>query len=137
MTATLSGKQRITLDLQEDSVARLNAATTVQQASLESVLENLIQNHLPPVAREDRTAFDERVEQLSALSRDQLQNYADAKLMEPEQTRLSQLTARSKQGMLSEQDVQEREALLDQVEAVATTRAAATWLVQQRGDKQP
>ncbi len=127
-----SDAQEITLRLPSASIARLNAAVDSQHASPDSVVTELIDNHLPLLKREGETEFDRRVQEFSMLSEEQLQKHIEAKLTQPEQTRLSQLTAKNKQAALSEQEVQERETLLNRVEAVETMRAAAMWLLQQR-----
>lgn len=125
-----SNAQEITLRLPSASIARLNAAVDLQHASPDSVVAELIENHLPPLKEGGETEFDQRIQEFSMMGEEQLRKCTEAKLTQPEQTRLSQLTAKNKQAALSEQEVQERETLLDRVEAVATTRAAAMWLLQ-------
>lgn len=130
--STLADTQEITLHLSGDAVARLNAAVASRHDSIESVVTELIEKNLPPVKQEDSQELDSQIYELSKLSEEELLIRAEAKLTENEQARLSQLTAKSKHHTLSEQEIQDQEALLDRIAVTATTRVTALWLLQQR-----
>lgn len=124
--------QELTLRLPADLVTRLQQTATRRHQPVEQIVAEILGNSLPPLHHSVAPRMRQQIAHLARLSESELRASANAQLPEPEQARLSELLERNREEVLTTEEGEEIERLLDRVEEVATEKAAATWLQQNR-----
>src|SRR5205085_745546 len=84
---------------------------------------------LPPHSYDGESLLRRQLKSLSNKSEEGVGASANARLPEADQTRLSELLAQNREGMLTPEKTEELEALLDKVEQISMEKVAAKWLL--------
>ena len=123
--------QEITLRLPADVYARLLHTAAFRQQSPEYLAVETLDITLPDAAAQADMQLDREIARLRSLSEEQLQASTQAHLPAKDQQRLADLMEKNIEGELTKAEQAETERLLDKIEAIATERAAALWLLRE------
>lgn len=127
----VSALEKLTLHLPADLYARLRHTAAFRQQSLEAVASEVLDLTLPDAATQADMQLDREIERLRALGKEQIQASTKAQMSSADKLRLSELMEKNKEGKLTKEEEAEIEVLFDHIEAVATERAAALWLLRE------
>lgn len=132
MTAVLSEVEEVRLHLPKDIVARLTATAAERQVGMDSVVTEILADSLPSLKQNVDTEFEARIREMSSLTEAQLRECVRAEMEPQDKKRGRQLLTLNKQRPLTVKERSALDAVHKKGEDVATTRAAAIWLLQSR-----
>src|SRR5437868_2015804 len=121
--------QEFILHLPEDVIDMLRRAAQDRRETPDAIVAEALRFSLQPVRQEALGRLKSQVRQQQALSEPEIRAHLDARLTKAEEERLSQLLARNRTEGLTTEEGAEMQALFDRIEAVATEKAAAVWLL--------
>lgn len=121
--------QEFTLHLGHDLVALVQQAASERQETTDQVVADAIRFALQPVRREALRNLKQHTRQQQSETEPEVRAHLEAHLTDEEQQRLTKLQERSKEQEPIAADLHERQQLFDRIEAVATEKAAAIWLL--------
>jgi hypothetical protein len=123
--------QEFTLHLPEDVIEMLRRAARERRETPDAIVAEALRFSLQPVRQEALRRLKGHIQQ-QALSKPEVRAHLVASFTDEEQERLSQLLERNRTEALSTEEQAELQALFDRIEAVATEKAAAIWLLSGR-----
>jgi hypothetical protein len=124
--------QEFTLHLPEDVIEMLRRAAQERHETPDVIAAEALRFSLQPVRQEALRRLKGRIQQQEAQSESEIRAHLEARLTGAEQERLSQLLERNRTHPLTPEEQSEMQALFDRIEAVATEKAAAIWLLSDR-----
>jgi hypothetical protein len=124
--------REFTLHLPEDGIEMLRRAAEERRETPDAIVAEALRFSLQPVRQEALRHLKGQVLQQQAQSEPEIRAHLEARLTDAEQERLSQLLERNRSAELTAEEQAEMEALFDRIEAVATEKAAAIWLLSGR-----
>ena len=131
MTMTTAAPQEFTLHLHDDLIALVQQAASEHQESTDQVVADAIRFALQPVRREALRHLKQHIRRQQSETEPEVRRHLAARLTDEEQQRLTRLQERSKEQEPTADDIRERQQLFDRIEAVATEKAAAIWILSQ------
>ena len=127
MTTAVS--QKLTVSLNHDLIELVQQAAAEFQETPDQVVADAIWFALQPTRREAMQNLKRHIAQQQSQSKTEIRAHLNAHLTKSEQQRLTKLQERSKEQEPTAEDLKERQELFDRIEAVATEKAAAIWLL--------
>jgi len=124
--------QEFTLHLPEDVIEMLRRAARERRETPDAIVAEALRFSLQPVRQEALRRLKGHIQQQQAQSEPEMRAHLEAHLTRAEQERLSQLLERNRTQPLTAEERTEMQALFDRIEAVATEKAAAIWLLSDR-----
>jgi hypothetical protein len=124
--------QEFTLHLPEDLIEMVHRAAQERRETPDAIVAEALRFSLQPVRQEALRRLKDQIGQQQAQSEPEIREHLEARLTEGEQERLSQLLERNRTEVLTTEERAEMQALFDRIEAVATEKAAALWLLSGR-----
>jgi hypothetical protein len=124
--------QEFTLHLPEDVIEMLRRAARERRETPDAIVAEALRFSLQPVRQEALRRLKGHIQQQQALPEAEVRAHLAASLTDEEQERLSRLLERNRSDELSTEERAELQALFDRIEAVATEKAAAIWLLSGR-----
>jgi hypothetical protein len=124
---TTATTQEITLRLPLDVVSMLEQAVREQNATPDQIVAEALRVALHPVREEALQNLKSHIQRQSAESEAEVRQHLEARLGADEQDRLTQLLDRNRNDGLTTDERAELQVLFDQIEAIATEKAAAIW----------
>jgi predicted transcriptional regulator len=125
--------QAITLHLPQDLVERVRQAAQERRETPDEIVAEALRFSLQPVRQEALRRLKHQVDQQGAQPEAQIRTYLEARLTAAEQKRLSWLLERNRDEGLTAEEQAELQGLFDRIEEVATEKAAAMWLLADKG----
>lgn len=122
-------RQEVTLRLPEDVIEMLRQAAQERRETPEEIVTEALRFSLQPLRQEALRRLKSQIRQQQAQDEPEIRGHLDARLASAEQERLSQLLERNRSEGLTPEEQAEMQALFDRIEAVATEKAAAVWLL--------
>ena len=126
---TTAAPQKLTLHLNNNLMELVQQAAAELQETPDQVVADAIWFALQPVRREAMQNLKRHLRQQQSETEAEIRAHLGAHLTETEQQRLTNLQQRSKEQEPTAEDLEERQQLFDRIEAVATEKAAALWLL--------
>ena len=126
---TTAPPQKLTLHLNHDLIELVQQAATELQETPDQVVADAIWFALQPARREALQNLKRHLRQQQSQTESEIRAHLNAHLTETEQQRLTKLQERSKEQEPTAEDLEERQELFARIEAVATEKAAAMWLL--------
>jgi hypothetical protein len=130
MAATTT--QEFTFHLPEDVIEMLRQAARERRETPDAIVAEALRFSLQPLRQEALRRLKGHVREQQAQSEPEIRAHLEARLTEAEQERLSHLLERNRTQPLNSEEQAEMQALFDRIEAVATEKAAALWLLSGR-----
>jgi DNA polymerase III psi subunit len=127
VTALETGQ--ITVRLPHSVIERLLLVAEQQHQPVEGIVARIVSDSVESLTLQAEAAFEAELSRLSGQSSEHLQQSANAGISAQNQARLSRLIEKSRVSDLTPEEIAEREALLNAIEATAVTRAAARLLL--------
>jgi len=124
--------QEFTLYLPEDVIEMLRRAARDRRETPDAIVTEALRFSLQPVRQEALRRLKGQIQQHQAQSEPEIRAHLEARLSGAEQQRLSQILERNRTEELTMEEQTEMQALFDRIEAVATEKAAAIWLLSGR-----
>jgi len=124
--------QEFTLHLPEDVIEMLRRAARERSETPDAIVAEALRFSLQPVRQEALRRLKGHIQQQQAQPEPEIHAHLEARLTGAEQERLSQLLERNRTQPLTREEQAEMHALFDRIEAVATEKAAAIWLLSGR-----
>jgi predicted transcriptional regulator len=124
--------QKFTLHLPEELVEALRRAAQERCETPDAIVAEALRFSLQPVRQEALRRLKSHVREQQDQSEPEIRAHLEARLTNGEQERLSQLLERNRTEGLTTEERAEMQALFDRIEAVATEKAAAIWLLSER-----
>jgi hypothetical protein len=124
--------QEFTLQLPKDLIEMVRRAAEERRETPDAIVAEALRFSLQPVRQEALQRLKSQVDQQQAQSEPEIRAHLEARLTSAEQERLSQLLDRNRTEELTSEERTEMQALFDRIEAVATEKAAALWLLSGR-----
>ena len=124
-----AASQELTLHLGQELITLVQAAASERQETADQVVADAIRFALQPVRREALRNLKQHIRQQQSETETEVRAHLEARLTDDEQQRLTSLQERSKEQEPTTEDLHERQQLFDRIEAVATEKAAAIWLL--------
>jgi hypothetical protein len=121
--------QEFTVRLPEDVIEMLRRAAQDRRETPDAIVAEALRFSLQPVRQEALRRLKGQIQQQQAQSEREIRAHLEAHLTGAEQERLSQLLERNRTQPLTVEEQAEMQALFDRIEAVATEKAAAIWLL--------
>ena len=118
-----------TLHLPEDVIDLLRRAARERRETPDAIVAEALRFSLQPVRQEALRRLKGPIERQQAQPEPEIRAHLDAHLTGAEQERLSQLLEQNRAQSLTAEEQAEMQALFDRIEAVATEKAAAIWLL--------
>lgn len=125
--------EELTLHLPPSVVEMVRRAATELQESPDQVVAEAILFALEPVRQEALRRLKVQVRRQQSLSEADIRAHLNRGLTNSEQKRLRQLLENNRNEGLSAEQQAEMQHLFDRIEAVATEKAAAIWLLSGKG----
>jgi hypothetical protein len=124
--------QEFTLHLPEDVVELLQRAAQERRETPDAIVAEALRFSLQPLRQEALQRLNRQIRQQQTQSEPEVRAHLEARLTEAERERLSQLLEHNRtEGLTTEEQVA-MQGLFDRIEAVATEKAAAVWLLSGR-----
>lgn len=117
------------LHLPEDLIEMLRRAAQERRETPDAIVAEALRFSLQPVRQEALQRLTGQIRKQQAQSELELRAHLEARLTEEEEQRLSQLLERNRTEELTAEERAEMQAFFDRIEAVATEKAAAIWLL--------
>jgi len=127
MAATTT--QEFTFHLPQDVSEMLRRAATERHETPDQIVAEALRFSLQPVRQEALRRLKRQLRRQQSQSEQEIRAHLEARLSEAEQRRLSQLLERNRAEGLTAEEQGEMQGLFDRIEAVATEKAAAIWLL--------
>ena len=127
--AAAAAPQEFTLCLPRNVIEMLRRAAVERQESPDQIVAKALQHVLDPVRLEALQQLKHQVLRQRSQSESQVRANLDTRLASKEQQRLSQLLDRNRTDGLTMDEEAEMDRLFERIEAVATEKAAAIWLL--------
>lgn len=124
--------QEFTLHLPQDVIEMLRNAAQERRETPDAIVAEALRFSLQPVRQEALRRLKSHIQQQQALSEPEIRAHLAASLTDEDQERLSQLLQRNRTEEISTEERMELQELFDRIEAVATEKAAAIWLLSGR-----
>jgi hypothetical protein len=121
--------QEFTLRLPDDVIEMLRRAAHERRETPDAIVAEALRFSLQPVRQEALGRLKGHIQQQQVQSEAEIRAHLEAHLTGAEQDRLSQLLERNREQQLTPEEKAEMQALFDRIEAVATEKAAAIWLL--------
>ena len=121
--------QEFTLHLNDDLIKLVRQAATERQETPDQVVADALWFALQPIRREALHNLQQHIRQQQFQPEAEIRAHLDAHLTDSEQQRLTKIQERSKEQQPTAEDLYERQQLFDRIEAIATEKAAAIWLL--------
>jgi hypothetical protein len=121
--------QELTLHLPEDLVEMVRRAAQERRETPDAIVAEALRFSLQPVRQEALRRLKRHIEQQQTQPEPEIRAHLQARLTEAEQERLSWLLERNRNEELTAEERAELQTLFDRIEAVATEKAAAIWLL--------
>lgn len=121
--------QEFTFHLPEDVIVLLRRVARERRETPDAIVAEALRLSLQPVRPEALRRLKGHIQQQQAQSEPEIRAHLEAHLTGAEQDRLSQLLERNRTQQLTPEEQAEMQALFDRLEAVATEKAAAIWLL--------
>jgi hypothetical protein len=121
--------QEFTLSLPHDVVEMLRNAAAERGETPDQLVAEALRFSLHPVRQEALQRLKKQLRRQQAQSEAEIRAHLAAGLHSEEEARLSQLLERNRTVGLNAEEQTEMERLFDRIEAVATEKAAAIWLL--------
>jgi hypothetical protein len=124
--------QAFTLQLPEDLIEMVRRAAQERRETPDAIVAEALRFSLQPVRQQALRRLTDHVRRQQAQSEPEIHAHLEARLTNTEQDRLSELLERNRTDGLTMEERAEMQALFDRIEAVATEKAAAIWLLSGR-----
>ena len=121
--------QEFTLHLPEDVIEMLRRAARERRETPDAIVAEALRFSPQPVRQEALLRLKDHIQQQQAQSEPEVRAPLEVHLTGAEQERLSQLLERNRTQPLTAEEQAEVQELFDRIEAVATEKAAAIWLL--------
>jgi hypothetical protein len=130
MTATTM--KQLVLNLPQDVVDLIQHTAKERRQTFDQVVTEELRFALQPVHEEAMRRLKRHIRQQQSQPEEEIRRHLNAHLSETDQTRLAELLERSHEEGLTKEEQAELQTLFDQIEAAATEKAAAIWLLSGR-----
>ena len=127
MTTTTT--QEFTLHLPEDVVERLRQVAMERHETTDQIVERALRFSLSPVRQEALRRLQGQVRKQRLQPEADIRLHLESQISTEEQQRLSELLEQNRAAGLTPEEENEMQQLFDRIEAVATEKAAAIWLL--------
>ena len=124
--------QEVILHLPTDLIDMVRMAARERRETPDVIVAEALRFSLQPLRQEALRLLRSQVRQQQAQPQTEIRAHLRARLTEAEERRLSQLLEQNRTKGLSPEQQAEMQALFDRIEAVATEKAAALWLLSDR-----
>jgi hypothetical protein len=121
--------QEFTLHLPEELIEMLRRAARERRETPDAIVAEALWFSLQPVRQQALQRLRDQIRRQQAQSETEIRANLETHLTGTEQERLSQLLDRNRTQPLTVEEQAELQALFDRIEAVATEKAAAIWLL--------
>lgn len=121
--------KEFTLHLPQDVLEMLRTAVTDRRETPDEIITEALRFSLQPVRQDALRQLKSQIGQQQNLSEIEIRSHLESKLTVMEQERLSQLLESNRAEGLTPKEQNEMQQLFDRIEAVATEKAAAIWLL--------
>jgi hypothetical protein len=119
----------LTLHLPQNVIEMVRRVATERQESPDQIVAEALSFALDPMRQDALQRLNKQIWRQKSQSDLEIRVHLDSKLAEPEQQRLSHLLERNRTVGLGSEEQAEMQQLFDQIEKVATEKAAAIWLL--------
>ncbi len=127
--------REFTLHLPQDVIEMLGRAAAERRQTPDQIVVEALRFSLQPVRQEALRRLQSHIGQQQSQSEPQIRAHLGAALAAEEQERLSRLLERNRTEGLTAEEQAELQGLFDRIEAVATEKAAAIWLLSGRSSE--
>ena len=124
--------QEVTLHLPHTVMEMVRRAASERQESADEIVAEALRFALQPVRQEALGRLKSQVRRQQSQSEPEIRAHLDSRLTEQEQRRLSNLLERNRSEGLTPDEQTEMQRIFDRIEAVATEKAAAIWLLSKK-----
>lgn len=122
-------RSQLTIELPPDLIEMLWTAATERRETPNQIVVEALRFSLQPVRQQALQRLNEPIRRQQPQPEREVRAHLDAHLNDTEQELLSQLLERNRAGDLSEEERADLATLFARIEAVATEKAAAIWLL--------
>jgi hypothetical protein len=121
--------QELTLHLPRQVVEMIHEAATERHETPDQIVAEALWFSLHPVRQEALRRLKNSIREQQSQSEPEIRAHLESGLDEEEQQQLSKLLERNRTEGLTVEEQVEMQRLFDRIEAVATEKAAAIWLL--------
>lgn len=124
--------QEWTFQLPQEIIEMLRKAAAERKETPDQIVAEALLFSLQPVRQEALRRLNSQIHKQQSQSAIEIQGHLESHLTDSEQKRLSQLLDHNRTKGLNQEEQNEMQQLFDRIEAVATEKAAAIWLLSEK-----
>jgi|SRR5579871_2342568 len=129
MSMATTTTQELTFHLPQDIIELLGKTAEARRESPDRIVEEALRFSLQPMRQEALQRLNTQIRKQQNQSKPEIRAHLESHLTTTEQERLSQLLEHNRAEGLTSEEKAELQQIFDRIEAVATEKAAAIWLL--------